>query len=57
MKTLVPENKKCVSICAIIWLGASERYVGADNAAIGFHGAYDKNTGQPGSANVLIATC
>ena len=56
MKTLVPENKRCVSICAIIWLGARERYVGADNAAIGFHGAYDINTGQPGSTNVLIAT-
>src|SRR5262245_21725959 len=24
MKTLVPENKRCVSICAIIWLGAHD---------------------------------
>jgi hypothetical protein len=44
MKTLVPENKKCVSVCAIIWLGAHDRYVGAENAAIGFHGAYNKDT-------------
>jgi hypothetical protein len=55
MKTLVPENKMCASICAIIWLGARDRYVGAQNTAIGFHGAYDVNTGQPGSTNVLIA--
>ena len=56
MKTLVPENKKCVSICAIIWLGARDRYVGGENTAIGFHGVYNKNTGQPGSGmNVRIA--
>jgi hypothetical protein len=40
---------------AIIWLGARDRYVEAPNTAIGFHGAYDANTGQPGSTNVLIA--
>ena len=55
MKTLVPENKKCVSVCAIIWLGARDRYVGGENTAVGFHGAYNKNTGQPGSMNVRIA--
>jgi hypothetical protein len=55
MKTLVPENKKCVSVCAIIWLGARDRYVGGENTAIGFHGVYNKNTGQPGSMNVRIA--
>jgi hypothetical protein len=49
MKTLVPEDKKCVSICAIIWLGGSDRYVGGRNMAVGFHGVYNKNTGQPGS--------
>jgi hypothetical protein len=56
MKTLVPENKSCVSVCAIIWLGAQHRYVGAgSNPGIGFHGAYNKNTGQPGSINLKIA--
>src|SRR4029077_7436667 len=55
MKTLVPENKKCVSVCAIIWLGARDRYVGGENTAVGFHGVYNKNTGQPGSMNVKIA--
>jgi hypothetical protein len=55
MKTLVPENKKCVSICAIIWLGARDRYVGGENTAVGFHGVYNKNTGQPGSMNLRIA--
>ena len=55
MKTLVPENKKCVSVCAIIWLGARDRYVGGENTAVGFHGVYNKNTGQPGSMNVRIA--
>jgi hypothetical protein len=49
MKTLVPEDKKCVSVCAIIWLGGSDRYVGGRNMAVGFHGVYNKNTGQPGS--------
>jgi hypothetical protein len=56
MKTLVPENRRCVSICAIIWLGARDRYVGGENTALGFHGAYNKDTGQPGSTmNVKIA--
>ena len=55
MKTLVPENKKCVSVCAIIWLGARDRYVGGENTAVGFHGAYSKDTGQPGPMNVKIA--
>jgi hypothetical protein len=56
MKTLVPENKKCVSVCAIIWLGASDRYVGGENRAVGFHGAYNKDTGQPGlTMNIRIA--
>jgi hypothetical protein len=55
MKTLVPENRKCFSICAIIWLGAQDRYVGAENSVIGFHGAYNKNTGQPGPINLKIA--
>jgi hypothetical protein len=56
MKTLVPENKRCLSICAIIWLGAHDRYIGGDNTAIGLHGAYNKDTGQPGATiNVRIA--
>jgi hypothetical protein len=54
MKTLVSENKKCASVCATIWLGARDRYVGGENTAVGFHGAYNKNTGQPGSMNVRI---
>jgi hypothetical protein len=55
MKTLVPENKRCVSICGIIWVGAHDRYVGREDTAVGFHGAYNKDTGQPGSMNVKIA--
>jgi hypothetical protein len=55
MKTLVPENKRCVSVCAFIWLGAHARYLGAKNFAIGFHGAYNVNTGQRGSTNLMIA--
>jgi hypothetical protein len=55
MKTLVPENKRCFSICGIIWLGAHDRYLAGENTAVGFHGAYNKDTGQPGSINVKIA--
>ena len=55
MKTLVPENKRCASVCAIIWLGAHDRYVGGENTALGFHGPYSRDTGQPGSINVRYA--
>ena len=55
MKTLVPENKRCVSICAIIWLGSHDRYVGGENTVVGFNDAYSRDTGQPGPMNIKIA--
>jgi hypothetical protein len=55
MKTLVPEDKKCASVCALIWLGSQDRYIGGERAAVGFHGAYNPNTGQPGKFNLKIA--
>jgi hypothetical protein len=50
MATLVPADKTCASTCALIWLAAppGHRYIGR-GAYIGFHGAYDESTGQPGA--------
>ena len=55
MKTVVPENKRCISACAFIWLGSPDRYLGSENSVVGFHGAYNPNTGQPGHFNLKIA--
>jgi hypothetical protein len=41
--TLVPKMSRCVSACALAWLGGSERFIGA-GAQIGFHAAYDPTT-------------
>jgi hypothetical protein len=50
MATLVPAGKTCASTCALIWLAAppARRHIGK-GAYIGFHGAYDTSTGQPGA--------
>jgi hypothetical protein len=50
MATMVPADKTCASTCALIWLAAppERRYIGK-GAYIGFHGAYDESTGQPGA--------
>lgn len=46
MSTLVPPGRTCASACAFIWLAGSPRFMGS-GARIGFHGAYNADTGQP----------
>jgi hypothetical protein len=40
---------KCHSVCAVMWLAGVQRYAYA-NSEIGFHGAYDTDTGNATSA-------
>lgn len=44
----------CASACALIWLAGQPRYM-SPTAQIGFHAAYDENSGQEGGmANALV---
>src|SRR3974377_62611 len=52
--TVVPDDMRCASACALAWLGGTNRLMGA-NARIGFHAAYNKDTGQEtGVGNALV---
>ena len=54
--TAVVNHTECVSACALIWLGGTRRYMGA-NAKIGFHAAYIKqgtDNRESGVGNALV---
>jgi hypothetical protein len=52
--TTVAGNSRCASACALAWLGGARRLMSA-GARIGFHAAYNKNSGQEtGVGNALI---
>ncbi len=52
--TLVPDNIRCASACALAWLGGTHRLMGA-TAKIGFHAVYMRDTGQEaGAGNALV---
>ena len=54
--TLVPDNSRCASACALAWLGGAVRFMGPE-AQIGFHAAYVVRSGQAsetGSGNALV---
>ena len=54
--TLVPDNVRCASACALAWLGGAVRFMGRQ-AQIGFHAAYILRSGQAsetGSGNALV---
>jgi len=52
--TVVPDDMRCASACALAWLGGTNRLMGA-TARIGFHAAYDEDTGQEtGAGNALV---
>lgn len=54
--TLVPDKAYCASACAIAWLGGATRYMAA-SARIGFHAAFNPDTGQEtGAGNALIGS-
>jgi hypothetical protein len=54
--TLVPDNVRCASACALAWLGGAVRFMGPQ-AQIGFHAAYVLQSGQAsetGIGNALV---
>jgi len=52
--TIVPENARCASACALAWLGGTQRFMGS-GARIGFHAAYNVESGQEtGVGNALV---
>jgi hypothetical protein len=52
--TLVPDNVKCASACALAWLGGRKRFV-APSGQVGFHAVYRANDGQEsGFGNALV---
>jgi hypothetical protein len=54
MLTFVPADRTCASACALIWVAGWLRTVG-DTPQIGFHAAYDEDTGrESGSGNALM---
>jgi uncharacterized protein YraI len=54
MTTFVPGNRVCASACALIWLAGKPRTL-ESNAGVGFHAAYNRNTGQEsGAGNALV---
>jgi hypothetical protein len=54
MATFVPGERTCASACALIWVAGFPRFVG-DTPQIGFHAAYDQDTGQAaGAGNAIL---
>ena len=54
MLTFVPGDRTCASACATIWVAGKLRTVG-DTPQIGFHAAYDEDTGrESGAGNAVI---
>jgi hypothetical protein len=54
MLTFVPGERTCASACALIWAAGSLRTVG-DAPQIGFHAAYDEETGrESGAGNAIM---
>lgn len=52
--TLVPDNFRCASACALAWLGGQRRMM-SNSALIGFHAASNVNTGEvTSSGNAAI---
>jgi hypothetical protein len=52
--TLVPDDSRCASACALAWLGGTKRFM-SYSAQIGFHAAFDVTSGQEsGVANALV---
>jgi hypothetical protein len=52
--TLVPDQARCASSCALAWLGGTTRFMGS-RAQVGFHAASDGQTHQvTSSGNALV---
>src|SRR5262245_4774904 len=44
--TAVSNHTKCVSACALAWLGGKERFIGPTDAHVGFHAAKKRDTAE-----------
>jgi len=54
MLTFVPGDRTCASACALLWVAGRLRTVG-DTPQIGFHAAYDEDSGrESGAANAVV---
>jgi hypothetical protein len=54
MTTFVPGDRTCASACTLIWAAGFPRTVG-DTPQIGFHAAWDENTGrESGAGNAVM---
>jgi hypothetical protein len=54
MSTFVPGDRTCASACALIWVAGRPRTVG-DTPQIGFHAAYDEDSGrETGASNAVV---
>src|SRR5262245_52429809 len=53
MLTFVPGDRMCVSACALIWVAGQLLIVG-DTPQIGFHAAYDEDSGQASGAGNAV---
>ena len=54
MLTFVPGDRTCASACALIWVAGRLRTVG-DTPQIGFHAAYDEDSGrESGAGNAVV---
>jgi len=51
--TAVADGDICASVCGMIWLAGSPRFLTA-NSKIGFHAAYRKDGTESGQANALV---
>jgi hypothetical protein len=54
--TFVADGSQCASVCALMWLGGTRRFL-EPRAAVGFHAAYVVEGGNPretGSGNALV---
>jgi hypothetical protein len=54
--TIVPDGRRCASVCALAWLGGVERFIGTDGR-IRFHAASDSASDrESGVANTVLGT-
>lgn len=51
--TLVPADAVCASVCGLIWLAGSSRFL-SESSKIGFHAAYREGGQESGQGNALM---
>jgi hypothetical protein len=52
--TGVGNNRLCASACALIWLAGAQKKNAWTTASIGFHAAFNKETGREGLGSALV---